>query len=180
MKRHFTIALWMPVRLSTTAPASLHRCGGPWRDVSRCAPNLVEDILSTYYKCTFSVISHILCVSRHTVCQYGLFFLSFGTWRLCWKFVRTFQLHPMYRNFLPVSLWDPEPRMTVPARAVSNSHDSPKTPPPSQPKDTDLEDGNCSVCRNIAKPTTFCMAYSWNLKSYIVHVCVCLPGVPGL
>jgi hypothetical protein len=32
-KKHFTIALWMPVRLSATAPASLHGCGGPWWDV---------------------------------------------------------------------------------------------------------------------------------------------------
>jgi hypothetical protein len=28
-KRHFTITMWMPVRLSTTTPASLNGCGGP-------------------------------------------------------------------------------------------------------------------------------------------------------
>jgi hypothetical protein len=28
-KRHFNIALWMPVRLSATAPASFNGCGGP-------------------------------------------------------------------------------------------------------------------------------------------------------
>jgi hypothetical protein len=30
MKKHFTIALWMRVRLSATTPASLNGCGGPW------------------------------------------------------------------------------------------------------------------------------------------------------
>jgi hypothetical protein len=29
VERHFNIALWMPVRLPATAPASLHGCGGP-------------------------------------------------------------------------------------------------------------------------------------------------------
>jgi hypothetical protein len=28
-KRHFTIALWAPVRLSATTPAALNGCGGP-------------------------------------------------------------------------------------------------------------------------------------------------------
>jgi hypothetical protein len=52
-----TIALWMPVRLSVTTPASLSGRGGPWWDVSRRALNLMEDILSTYYKCTLSAIT---------------------------------------------------------------------------------------------------------------------------
>jgi hypothetical protein len=52
--RHFTIALWMPIRLSPTALASLNRNGDRWWDLSRRALNLMEDILSTYYnyKCT--------------------------------------------------------------------------------------------------------------------------------
>jgi hypothetical protein len=37
MKRQCTIALWMPVRLFATSPASLNGCGGPWWDVSRHA-----------------------------------------------------------------------------------------------------------------------------------------------
>jgi hypothetical protein len=62
-KRHFTIALWMPVRLSATTPASLAACGGPWWDVSRRTLNLMEDILRTCYKCTLSAITHKLNVS---------------------------------------------------------------------------------------------------------------------
>jgi hypothetical protein len=67
MKRHFTIALWMPVRLSATTPESLNGCGGPWCDVSRRSLNLLEDILSIYYKCTLSDITHKLNVSGHTL-----------------------------------------------------------------------------------------------------------------
>jgi hypothetical protein len=33
-KRHFSIALWMPVRFSTTTPAFLNECGRPCVDVS--------------------------------------------------------------------------------------------------------------------------------------------------
>jgi hypothetical protein len=36
-KRHFTIALWMPVTLSATTAASSNGCGSPWWDVSRRA-----------------------------------------------------------------------------------------------------------------------------------------------
>jgi hypothetical protein len=38
---HFTIALWMSVRLSPTTLVSLSGCGG--------ALNLVEDLLSNYF-----------------------------------------------------------------------------------------------------------------------------------
>jgi hypothetical protein len=54
MKRHFSIALWLPVRLSATIPASMNGCGGPWWNVWRCALNLMEGILGSYYNCTFS------------------------------------------------------------------------------------------------------------------------------
>jgi hypothetical protein len=64
-KRHFTISLWMPVRLSAIAPAFLYGCGGPWWDVSRLALNLMEDILNTYYTCTLSGTTHKLNVSGH-------------------------------------------------------------------------------------------------------------------
>jgi hypothetical protein len=60
MKRHFTMALWMPVRLTATAPASLSGCGGPWWDVSRPTLNLTEIILSTCYKCTISAVTQKL------------------------------------------------------------------------------------------------------------------------
>jgi hypothetical protein len=48
-ERHFTIPLWMPVRLSATAPASLHGYCGPWWSVWSHALNLMEGILSIYY-----------------------------------------------------------------------------------------------------------------------------------
>jgi hypothetical protein len=50
-------ALWMPVRLSTTVPASLHGCGGPWWDVSRRTLSLMKDGYSTYYNCTLLTIT---------------------------------------------------------------------------------------------------------------------------
>jgi hypothetical protein len=63
VKRHFTIALWIPVRRSASALAFLNG----YRHVSRRALNLVEDILSTYeyYKWTLSAITYELNVSRH-------------------------------------------------------------------------------------------------------------------
>jgi hypothetical protein len=72
---HFPIALWMPVRLSAIASASLGGCGGPWWDVSRRALNLMEDILNTYYKCTLSTVTHKLNVSGHMLIR--TFFLVF-------------------------------------------------------------------------------------------------------
>jgi hypothetical protein len=87
-KRHFTIALWMPVRLPATTPASLHGCGCPWWEVPRRALNLMEDILSTYYKCTHSAITHKLNVSGHVlICT---FCCCFGVWNSCSKFVCAF------------------------------------------------------------------------------------------
>jgi hypothetical protein len=64
-KRHWTIALWMPVRLSATTLASFNGCGGPWWDVSRGALNPMEDISTTYYKYTLSAVTHKLNVSGH-------------------------------------------------------------------------------------------------------------------
>jgi hypothetical protein len=45
-KRQFTVALCMPVKLSTTAPASSDRWGGPRWHVSCRALNLMEGILT--------------------------------------------------------------------------------------------------------------------------------------
>jgi hypothetical protein len=71
-KRH--IAFWMPVRLSATTPPSVNGCGGPWWDVSRRALNLLKDILSTYYKCTLSTITHKLNISGHILIRTFFFF----------------------------------------------------------------------------------------------------------
>jgi hypothetical protein len=67
MKKCFTIALWVPARLSATAPASLNRCSSPQWDVSRCALNVMEDILSTCYKHILSAITYKLNFSRHVL-----------------------------------------------------------------------------------------------------------------
>jgi hypothetical protein len=64
-KRHFTIALRMPVRLSASTPVSLNGCGGPRRDESRCVLNLMKYILIIYYECILSDITHKLNVSGH-------------------------------------------------------------------------------------------------------------------
>jgi hypothetical protein len=65
MNRHVTIALWMPLRLSVTNPASLNECGGPWRDVSRRALNLIKDIFSTLYKGVLPALTLKLNVLGH-------------------------------------------------------------------------------------------------------------------
>jgi hypothetical protein len=70
----------MPVRLSATTQVSLNGCGGPWWDVSRRALNLMEDNLSTSYKCTPSAITHKLNISGHMLIWTLLSLLS-----LFWK-----------------------------------------------------------------------------------------------
>jgi hypothetical protein len=94
-KRHFTLALWMPVRLSATTPAFLNRCGrGPWWDVLRRALDLMEDILSTCYKCTLTAVTHKLHVHGHMLIW--TFFSCFGLWNSCQKYFLIFQLHFVY------------------------------------------------------------------------------------
>jgi hypothetical protein len=78
-KRHFTIALWLPVRLSATTPASLNGCGGPCWDVSRRALNLMEGILSIYYKSILSAITYKLNVSGRMLIWTFLLVLVCGT-----------------------------------------------------------------------------------------------------
>jgi hypothetical protein len=68
----------MPVRLSATVPASLNGCGGPW-DVSRRALNLMEDILSAYYKRTLSGTTHKSNVSGHMSMWTSFLVLVCGT-----------------------------------------------------------------------------------------------------
>jgi hypothetical protein len=159
----------MPVRLSATAPASLHGCGGPWRNVSRRAPNLVEDILSTYYKCTVSAITHILCFQTYVSMDLFSLLLVRGAYaqNLSAPFSYTLYIRTSCQH--PCGTQNQEWLCRWGLSAIHTTQ--PRTSPP--PWYTDLQDGNCSVCRNIAKPTTFCMAYSWNLKSYIVCVCAC-------
>jgi hypothetical protein len=79
-QRHFTIALWMCVGLSATTPASLNGCCGPWWDMSRRALNLMEGILSIYYKCTLSAMDHKLNVSGHVFIW--IFLYMFGCMEL--------------------------------------------------------------------------------------------------
>jgi hypothetical protein len=78
-KRHFTIALWMSVRLSETIPASLNGWGGPWWDVSRRALNLMQDILGTDFKRTLSAINYKLNISGHMLIWPFIHILVCGT-----------------------------------------------------------------------------------------------------
>jgi hypothetical protein len=71
---------FMPVRLSATTPASLNGSGCPRWDVSKRALNLMENILSTYYKCTLPTITHRLNVSGHMlIWTFFFLFLVRGT-----------------------------------------------------------------------------------------------------
>jgi hypothetical protein len=71
----------------------MNGCCGPWWSVSRRALNLMEDILSTYYKIILSAATHKLNVSGHMLIWT---FSSFGMWNSCPKFVRNFHLHSVY------------------------------------------------------------------------------------
>jgi hypothetical protein len=84
------IALWVPVRVSVTAPASLNGRGGPRWDASRRALNLMEVTLSTCFKRILPANSQKK-VSKHMMIW--TFFLVVGMWNSCANFVRTFQLH---------------------------------------------------------------------------------------
>jgi hypothetical protein len=100
-KTHHTIALCVPVGLSKTTPASLKGCCGPWWDLSRRALNLIDDILSTYWKYTLSATTHKLNVSGHMlICT---FFSRFGMWDSCPIFAPNFKLHPVFS--ITVTIW---------------------------------------------------------------------------
>jgi hypothetical protein len=79
-KRHLTITLWMPIRLSATAPPSLSGCDSPRRDVSK---RVLQNI---------SVITHKVNVPDKDI------FSSFSVWNWSPNFIRTFQLHPVQRS----------------------------------------------------------------------------------
>jgi hypothetical protein len=102
-KRHFTIALWMPVRLSAATPASLHRCGGPWWDVSRRASNFMEAILSTQCKCILSVIDHSRIERHRTHVDLGIFSPS-DMWSSCPKLCAPFSFTLRISHFF-LRLW---------------------------------------------------------------------------
>jgi hypothetical protein len=73
--------------------------GCPWWDVSRLALNLKEDILSTYYICTFSTITNNLNVSRKNL--YELF------WALLPKIWQHLYVRPcIYSNLSAIKLWN--------------------------------------------------------------------------
>jgi hypothetical protein len=63
----------------------------PWWEVSKRALHLMEDILSTYYKCTLSTVTHKYNFFGHMLMWNS--FSSFVFLNLCPKFVRIFQSH---------------------------------------------------------------------------------------
>jgi hypothetical protein len=78
-EKHFTIALWMSVNIIRNFPGIFERGDGPLWDASWRAPNLTEVILSTYYKCTLSAITHKLNVSGHMLMCIFFLVLVCGT-----------------------------------------------------------------------------------------------------
>jgi hypothetical protein len=77
-KRHFTVALWMRQTIHNY-PDILNGCGGAWWVVSRLALNVMEDILSTYYKRTPSAVTHKLNISCHMLIWTFFLVLVCGT-----------------------------------------------------------------------------------------------------
>jgi hypothetical protein len=78
-RRHFTIVLWKPVRLSAATTASLNECSSPWWDMLMWTLNLMEDILSIYYKYTLSAVTHKWNFSRHMLMWTFFLLLVRGT-----------------------------------------------------------------------------------------------------
>jgi hypothetical protein len=64
--------------LGAGTSASLYGCGGPCWDVSRGALNFMEVILSTYYNCTISTITHKIIASRHVLIWEFFLVLVYG------------------------------------------------------------------------------------------------------
>jgi hypothetical protein len=101
-KSHFTIALWMLVRLSATTSASLNRWGGPWWDGSRRPLNIKEDILSTYYKYAVPTITQKLNVSGHMFIWTIFLVLVCGTRT---QNVSAPSIYAEYKNKLCEKIW---------------------------------------------------------------------------
>jgi hypothetical protein len=62
---HFSVTLWVPIRLCEATPEFLKGRSGSLRDMSRRALNRTEVILNTYFNCTLSPITQRLNVSEH-------------------------------------------------------------------------------------------------------------------
>jgi hypothetical protein len=106
MRRHFTIAFCMPVRLPATAPTSLHGCGCPWWDVSRRALTLMEDILNSHFKRTFSAITHKWNVSGHMLTWAFFLFIWNSAPKICPNLSATSCIDPAPVFYITYSLFD--------------------------------------------------------------------------
>jgi hypothetical protein len=94
-KRHFTIALWMPVRLSSTTPGIFGRMRrSVMRRVEACNESHGGYFVHLLLMCSFRYNSQIKCFRRHVDTD---IFSCFGMWNSCPKSVRNFQLHPVYK-----------------------------------------------------------------------------------
>jgi hypothetical protein len=90
-KRHFTVALWMSVRLSATAPASARMRRSMMRRVEVCVESHGGHFEHSLQNYCFSHNSQIKCLRTHVDVH---IVARFGLWDSCPKTVRTFQLHP--------------------------------------------------------------------------------------
>jgi hypothetical protein len=90
IKRHFTITLWMPVRLSMTIPRTSEQMQqSTKRHVKACIESHgghFEHLLLMY---SFSHNSQMKCFQIHDMEVSP----CFGMWNLCLKFLYTFLLH---------------------------------------------------------------------------------------
>jgi hypothetical protein len=104
-KMHFTVELWMPVRLC------LNACCGPWWYVLRHVLDLMEKILNTYCKCTLSAITQKLNVSGHLLVWAFILWLVYGTRAQNLTAICRYILHVRFEVFAPVTMknaifWD--------------------------------------------------------------------------
>jgi hypothetical protein len=72
-KRHFTVALWTPFKTIRNFPGIFERMR---RAMLRRALNLMEDILSSYYKCGLSAVAKKVNVSGHMLIRILFSFFS--------------------------------------------------------------------------------------------------------
>jgi hypothetical protein len=69
--QHCTVDAYQTIRCY---PGIFERMRRPWWDVSKHSLNLVEDFISTYCKCTLSVVTHKVNVSRRMLIWICFFF----------------------------------------------------------------------------------------------------------
>jgi hypothetical protein len=104
----YFIALFMPVRLATTAPGVFEQSDGPWSDLLRRALNQAVDILSTNHNCTLQLkLRNKMFPGPCSQC------VPIWMWNSYTCSLLTFQSNPVYRKHLGFmnsgDFWDVTP-----------------------------------------------------------------------